>query len=340
MYISTIGNSAAFLALTIVSCTPMDQRSFYIGALICVLFGSVFSALWEAGILTIIGQFPVKYTQSYLAGGGVAGIIVIIINIAAYFIAGTSSSDTFAKVYFGISFALILAGYFFFWFAQDNNYYRHYNRIVEEVAAKREHEVEENLEKIRDCSTFTGVLGQVKDIAAAIFISSTVGFIIFPEFMFNTKSVMIGTAKETWFHRDMFINLALFLANVAELFGKLLPLIPVFSFQRGPYVLFALARSVFIPLLFFGNVKITGYQLPFKPYLASDIAFYILISLSVLTSSYLYTVSMMWAPNRVKKHERTLAVAIIIISGGLGFALGTCISMLAKHLILRHSTPI
>ncbi len=340
MFATIVGNSLAFLALTIVCCLPgLDQVSFYISILVLVLFSSVFSAVLEAGIFNIIGQFPTKYTQAYISGHGVAGVVVITVSIASYFIAGTFSNERFAEYYFGMSTALIILSFFFFWIAQSNPFYTHYNRIVEEVAVIREHEVEENLAQIKDCATFMEVFLEVREIAIATFLSATIGFIIFPEFMFSTKSVYCGTPQETWFHRDMFVNLALLLANIFDLIGKLLPLIPVFSFQSGPYILLALSRSVMIPLYLFGNIKIKGYRLPFKPYLANDILFHTLISLSALTASYLGTVCMMWAPARVKPKERSLAIAVVILCGACGFMLGTLISMFGKHMLIKYSTP-
>lgn len=303
-----------------------------------MLCGSLFSALWEAGLLAIIGQFPVKYTQAYMAGCGVAGVVVITISIASYFIAGTFQSEAFAKIYFGISFALILAGFFSFWAIQKNTFYQHYNRIVEAVAIRRHQEVSQDLAKLKDCASFTEIFLEVKEIAIGAFISATIGFIIFPEFMFHTKSTLCGTPEETWFHKDMFINAALFLANIFDLFGKLLPLVPVFSFKNGPFILVALFRVIMIPFYLLGNVKIPGYILPFSPRLASDTLFFIIVSISSFTASYLSTVSIMWAPARVKPHERTVAIAIIIICGAVGFLTGTSISMFSKHMILHYST--
>lgn len=340
MFSATLGNSVTFLALTIVCCaSAMSQVSFYVCTLILVLFGSIFSAVWEAGMLTILGQFPVKYTQAYMAGSGVAGVIVIIVNIAAYFIAGTFETQEFAEFYFGISCALIAAGLVLFWVLQQNPFYKHYNKLVEEVASQRAEEVKESISKIKDCSSFMEIFTEVREIAIAAMISSIIGFIIFPELFFNTKSTMCGTSQENWFHRDMFLNTALFLANAFELFGKLLPLIPTFSFQNGPFILVSLSRALMIPFYALGNYKIKGYILPFKHIFASDILFFTLVSISSLTSSYLHTVSLMWAPTRAKPHERSVAVAIIIIFGAIGFIIGTSISMIAKSIIIAHSTP-
>lgn len=303
-----------------------------------MLCGSLFSALWEAGLLAIIGQFPVKYTQAYMAGCGVAGVVVITISIASYFIAGTFHSEVFARIYFGISFGLILTGFFLFLAVQKNQFYRHYNRIVEEVAVRRSQEVTEDLAKLKDCASFTEIFLEVKDIAIGAFVSASIGFIIFPEFMFHTKSTLCGTTEETWFHRDMFINAALLLANIFDLVGKLLPLVPLFSFQNGPFVLVSFSRIVMIPFYMLGNIKISGYILPIKPIFASDTLFYTLVSISSFTASYLSTVSIMWAPSRVKPHERTVAIAIIIICGAVGFLTGTSISMFSKHMLLHYST--
>jgi len=318
----------------------MAQRSFYLGFLILVLFASLFSALWEAGMLTIIGQFPVKYMQAYLAGGAVSGVVVITISLTSYFIAGTFENPEFAKIYFGVTTWLILTGLLFFWFLQQNALYKHYDRIVENVAAQRELDAKENLAQFQECSSFLHIFSQIREIAIASFCSATIGFIIFPEFMFHTRSVLCGTPQETWFHRDMFIQLALFLANICEVIGKLLPLIPVLSFQNGPYIWLALSRAVMIPFYLFGNVKIKGYTLPFKPYLADDVLFFVLVSFSALSSSYLHTVSVMWAPSRVKPHERSVALAIMVICSSIGFVIGTTTAMLLKNLLIYYSTPI
>lgn len=341
MYISIIGNITAFLALTII-CTvnSISQSAFYISSLILVLLASSFAALWEAGLLTIIGQFPVRYMQAYLAGTAVCGLVVIALSFSSYLIAGTFENEEFAKVYFGMCTALTIGGLLFFWFIQKNDHYKHYNAIVEEVAAQREHEAEENLTKFKDCASFAEIFRAVREIAIAAFLSSTIGFIIFPEFMFHTKSVLCGTAQETWFHRDMFIQMALLLGNIFELFGRLLPLAPWLSFQNGPFVLLSASRSLLIPLYLFGNVKIRGYILPFKAYLGSDWLFYTLVSISAISSSYLHTVSIMWAPSRVKAHERSVALAVIIICGALGFIVGTSLSMGLKSVLLHYSTPI
>lgn len=329
------------MSLTIIcALAGISQTSFYISSLILVLLASLFSALWEAGLLTIIGQFPVRYMQAYLFGTAVCGLVVITLSFSSYIIAGTFENEEFAKIYFGISTALTIGGFFFFWFIQSNKHYRHYNAIVEDVAVQRELEAEQNLTKFKDCASFAHIVREVREIALAAFLSSTIGFIIFPEFMFHTKSVLCGTPQETWFHRDMFIQMALLLGNVFELFGRSLPLIPALSFQNGPFVLLAVSRILLIPLYLFGNVKIKGYILPFKPYLANDWLFYTLVSISAISSSYLHTVSVMWAPSRVKAPDRSVALAVIIICGALGFIVGTSLSMGLKSLLLHYSTPV
>ena len=90
-----------------------------------------------------------------------------------------------------------------------------------------------------------------------------------------------------------------------------------------------------------GNIKFAGYEdyiLPVKSVLASDVLFYLITAISALQSSYLATVSMMWAPARVRPKERTVAIAIIIVMGCFGFITGTLISMLSKYLLLKYAT--
>ena len=338
---SIAGSSLSFLGLTVACCTDsIEPYSFYLMILVLVGFASFSSAVFEAGIFNIIGQFPAKYTQAFIAGHGVGGVVVISINILAYFLAGDFSKASFSKIYFGISTGMMVLSFLLFLLVQVNPFYAHYNKIVEQVAIERAQSVQQDLEAVSDCSNIWATFREIKEIAIAILISATIGYIIFPEFMFNTKSTKFGTPQATWFHKDMFVNTALFIANVADMVGKLLPLIPVLAFQTGPFIGLAISRVAVVPLYLLGNLQYPGYKLPFEPYLKSDLLFFMIVGVSSMTASYLGTVSMMWAPARVKPKERPVAIAIIIVCGALGFALGTLLSFSGKYLLLEHSTKV
>lgn len=338
---SISGAILTFLALTLI-CTlqRVDLHFFYICTLVLVLFASIFSAVLEAGIFAIVGQFPVQITQAYSAGHGLAGVVVISINVSAYFYVGTFKTAEFAAFYFGVSSMLIVVSLGLFLLMQQNAFYQHYHGHVEDVVDEHIREADQALHRVRNCANTMDIFAKIKDIAIAILISSTVSFTIFPEFTFATKSIYCGTPDETWFHRDMFIPLALFLANVFDFGAKLIPMVPALAFQNGPYVLLACCRGLLIPLKLLGNLKFKGYKLAFAPLLASDILFYTWVSLASLTSSFLFTVAIMWVPLRVERSERIVAMALLMFCAAIGFMTGSLLAISIKHVLLAYATPI
>ena len=220
VYVSIVGNALSLLALTLTCCMIDDQKNFYLISLVLVLFSSLFSAVFEAGVFTIIGQFPTPYTQSFSAGHGVGGVVVITVSIASYFIAGTFDDPEFAKIYFGSASALLAISFILFLLIQADPFYQHYNKVVEDVAELRKQEVAENVHFLKHYSMITDVFSEIREIAIAAYIGAAVGFTIFPMYMFATHSVVEGTPKANWFHNDMFMNFALLVSNIFDMVGK------------------------------------------------------------------------------------------------------------------------
>lgn len=341
VYSAIIGNTLTFTGLTLI-CTSnfLGPVAFYLGVLSLVLMASLFSALTEAGLLGILGQFPPQYTQVFVAGHGFAGVIVITINVISYFVAGSFKDPRFAVMYFGISTGILFTCFLLFAWLQRIKFFKHFEIIAEEVAEVRDLEVEENMKRLQTCSSIYEVYKKTKDYVWANFISTVIGFTVFPIFFFATHSTKCGTPAETWYHRDMFPQVALVFANIADFIGKFIPSIPGLEFKHGSHALFALSRIVIIPIYLFGNIRFDGYQLPIKPYLANDILFFTTVTLSSMSTSYLGTVCMMWAPSKVEPKDRGLAIALIILSNGAGFCFGSSISLGISELLIRNSVKL
>lgn len=262
--------------------------------------------------------------------------MVISVNLASYFLANDSYQDAkFAIIYFSVTSILLLVSLILFIVLQSNSFYKHYNVTVQRLIKEKAQLSQQKENKFK--KAFQRVSKSISNIAFSFLIMAGIAFIIFPLFIFQTQSTKLGTSKETWFHRDIFNNFALLLANTFDMIGKLIPLLPRFSFRNGPYVRFALGQIVFIPLFLFGNFKIEPYRLPLKPFLADDVLFFFLVSASAMMLSYLSTVAMMWAPERVEAQDRSMVIVVLIVYGAVGFAIGMTLSMGGRALLIHYA---
>lgn len=333
-------NCLVFTVLTLICTLPIfsDMSAFYYCTLILVLLTSVFSAYAEAGFISLLSNFPAKYTQSYMVGHALAGVIAAVLNIFSIQLANTGSSEKFAGVFFTIATLIIFISLILMLVMRRLSAFRHYYRKYI-ISAQNRHEAlklesESDIPAVGHLSTWQ-VMVNIKNLVITTFVLAWAGIIMSPTLLFLTKS----TDPESRWGKEYFHVTVLLLNAVFDLFGKGLPGIPAFRSNKVPIVWIALIRLIFIPLFLMGNIQIAGYELPLKGILAADSLFIVLMAIKSISGGYLMTLAMMKAPEKVQENDRSKAIAILVYGTSAGLLLGSLASLLLENSLRAISTP-
>lgn len=333
-------NCLVFTGFTLI-CTLsiLGTQAFYYVTLLLVLLASVFSAYAEAGFVSLLSSFPAKYTQSYMVGHALAGVISAIFSIASIKVAHTGSSQKFAGIFFGVSTGVIVLSFILMFAMRRMSLFRHFYRKCI-VAAQNKHEAaklesESGIPAVGHRSTWQIFL-LIKDLFLTAVVLAWAGIIISPTLLFLTQS----TDPSSQWGAEYFHVTILFLNSIFDLLGKTIPGIPIMRSSCIPILVLALVRLIFLPLFMMGNLVIPGYQLPFSPLLANDVFFVVLMSLKSMTGGYIMTLAMMTTPDRVGENDKAKAFALMVYGTAAGLLLGSFSALLFKHILIAISTPI
>lgn len=334
----SIGANAAVFAMIGALC-GLEQASgstLYYSLLVLIMLAAFCGSFLEAGFLRVLTFFPQKYTQAYLMGTGFAGVFGSFLHIFTSIGVSSAVSRSFAFVYFGISTLVTLVSLLLFHFMGNEPAYIYYYKKGTSISSAREESV-----KIAESSDQSGVthsttrkvFSQISDLFFTIILLTFFNMIISPLLIVSTRSVM-ENCTDIKKDRDLFHGVAFAISSIFDVIGKAIPALPFFAPRKIPFLALAAARILLIPIFLAGNVHLHDKKLPFSLY-ANDIAFMILIGIKALSGSFLGTLCMMWAPQRVAPIDRSLAMKLLVYAVGSGLLMGSVAGLLVKNLILQ-----
>lgn len=360
--LSALGNVLIFSILAaMVNGSGSNPDTFYLATLVLVTAAGLFLALFECGMYSILGPFPSRLTQSFLAGNAIGGILAALNMIVAFYSAAENNIYSSTRSYFIISALVFLASLFLFLVFLGTEYFKYYQRrlalytVVSQVSSPREHlrrtlltkdESEETLisdaktmqkQKKQMCLLDAPTRNLLKSLWApnlSLFFLGFVNLAIFPALVTVTESTEATSPTASAFQRELFVPLAFLLISLADFVGKMMPSIRHFRIERLPFTALSLARFAFIPLFLLGNIRIHGRSLLFPALLASDSLFFALIVVAFLSAAYLTTLIIIFAPKRVDVSEQSRATVLLCSALQLGVFAGAIFSLILK-LMLR-----
>lgn len=336
-------NATVFAAITLFCGFGLGEgRTLYYSLLGLMVLAAFCGSFLEAGFLRMLTFFPQKYTQAFLMGTSCAGVFCALLHIVSSIWISSAVSNTFALVYFGSSTLAILASIFLFHIMSDRAVYRYYCHKGRSLSSQREKSIqmaeisagpvgEETTVVLH--STTRQLFPRICDLFCTLMLLTLLNMIISPLLIVSTRSAIEVCAQPSE-DRDLFHGIAFLTSSIFDLLGKALPALSFFSPHKLPFLPLAAARVLFIPALLVGNVHLHGTKLPLSLY-TSDVAFMIIIGVKSLTGSFLGTLCMMRAPQRVEPIDRPLAVKLLIYAIGSGLLMGSFAALLLKHLLMR-----
>lgn len=358
--VSALGNVLVFSVLAaMVGASNGSANSFYLITLSLVFAAGLFLALFECGMYSILGPFPSRLTQSFLAGNAIGGILAAVNMIISFY---SASNNIYAstRTYFIISTIVFVASLGLFIVFLCSEYCQYYQKrvalysVLAQTPSPRERAAKTWMtSKVGDSSdllplnssneknsgfekpkwmdfTGAGLLKQLWSPSMALFFIGFVNLAIFPALTSVTESTKAVDPNATPFQRELFVPLSFLLLSIADFCGKMMPTLRIFRFDRLPFTTLSLARFAFIPLFLLGNIKVHGKALIIPAVLASDVLFFILIVVAFASAAYLATLIIISAPKRVDVAEQSRATVLLCSALQLGVFGGALFSLFLK----------
>jgi len=171
------------------------------------------------------------------------------------------------------------------------------------------------------------VMLQILPYASAVLLTFLVTLSAFPAI---TMQVVSTAGHDTLWGSKFYVPVACFLLfNIGDYVGRFLAGLVQWPKpgKLGSYITLglALARFVFIPLFLICNVRPDDRGLT-DVYMASDVAYIIIMALFSISNGYVGSICMMSAPQIVRSEEGQTAASLMVALLGLGLGSGAFLS--------------
>lgn len=344
---------------------------FYLVLFSSLLLG-IMTAILQDGLFGIVSHFPFMYTQSLMAGQGLAGLSSSISNILSTTIRlnGTmeDSESIGVVVYFAISLLIIIAALGCFVVVWKSSMYQtllhgKISEICDDSGRVCDEDNESNnslatvnktspganseLEIISPLylsSTSHSVFHHIKYHAIAVFWIFMVTLSVFPGLIASTVSSRAETEQGS-FEKNYFIAFSFLLFDIGDVIGKVLPGFHFFLITNPIWNrLGAVFRTIFIPLLMsanlvFINTKMEKIPIYWTSFVQNDATFYLILLAFAISNGYFGSTLMMTGPGLVPDiSKRGLAGSLMALWLTAGLAVGSVLAFAVKA-ILIHDNP-
>jgi len=325
--------SFTFTSIMVKVDTDGWQREFLYITLASVAFINVNAAIFQGGILGVAGKFPPAYMGAVFAGQAVGGIFASGTNVVVLAM-GASATDA-AFFCFVISVVFLLTALVAYGVCTRTDFYQHYLGEKPQDLETKQVEDSKLLQKDeKDGSPRLPikvnplrVMLQILPYASAVLLTFLVTLSAFPAI---TMQVVSTAGHDTLWGSKFYVPVACFLLfNIGDYVGRFLAGLVQWPKpgKLGSYITLglALARFVFIPLFLICNVRPDDRGLT-DVYMASDIAYIIIMALFSISNGYVGSICMMSAPQIVRSEEGQTAASLMVALLGLGLGSGAFLS--------------
>ena len=304
--------------------------------LFTIVLTSINASLLQNGLFSVASHFPARYTQAFMAGQGLAGLIVATSNfmITEWHPPGNvggllhshfwptmtendvSLVDLCAFVYFVFGFVVLggsVVAYGVFRKLPITKYYMTCN--VDDAST------EKLLPEAQIASTLgpRQVFSRLKWYAMSVFVVFFVTLAVFPALVSSIRSVHPSHSRLS---RDLFIPLLFVLFNAGDLAGRLAAGRWIWS---NPRVLFMLSslRIAFVFLFLVCNIPSSSHI-----WFHHDFVPMGLVLLCSMTNGYFSSLAMMLSPTTLLESDQELGATVMFFMLSLGLTLGSSVSFL------------
>ncbi|KAG4075671.1 hypothetical protein HA402_003496 [Bradysia odoriphaga] len=300
----------------------MADSSDWPGAFFWITIGlvvvlNIAGGIYQNSVYGMAAKLPFKYTGAVVLGSNISGTLTSIISIASTYF---SSSVRTAAIYYFIAAMFVLLACFDTYFALPlNKFYRYHEMLHSKELEKSKIVSGRTTSRPPYGTIFRQAFPQLFNVFFVFFVTLA----IFP----SVHSDVQQSDPNFIVPKDLYLNVLCFLTfNLCAMIGSLLT-----SWMQWPkkeYLCIpVLLRVVFIPLFLFCNYKPAGVTRIMPIYILNDWIYWAIAVLMGISSGYLSSLGMMYAPQTVKPQHAVTAgmfAAAMLITGifsGIMFSL-------------------
>lgn len=294
---------------------------FFWVTMLTVVVINMANGIYQNTVFGMAAKLPIKYTGAVVLGSNVSGLFATIIQIASSAIA---SSHRTAAIYYFITAMFILLLCFDTYFALPlNRFYRYHEMLNAKESEK--HKTEDEHRSIPYWQIFKQSSVQMFNVFLIFFVTLSV----FPAVHSDIKPL----DENFIIPPQYFTIITCFLTfNFFAMLGSLLT--SWVQWPKPKYLIWpVVARLVFIPLFLFCNYLPRDIERTLPVLITSDWGYWIIAILMSLSSGYLSSLGMMYAPHTV---EPKYAVTAGMFAGAMlitGIFSGILFSMVFPYTV-------
>ncbi|ORX87080.1 hypothetical protein BCR32DRAFT_228384 [Anaeromyces robustus] len=356
---------ACFLTTTVLSLiSDMNPYLFFIIIMTLIVISAISTAVLQNGGFGLAAQLPNIYMQGIMNGQGLAGAVVVIIQIIIVINTQDTENNTepeFLKNMYLYFFAVVLI---------TITCLIGYLTVIRKIASKaindsiNNTEIENNGEGASSSNNEEAPLIQhndndtntnevpitneqkiiktfmkIKVQALALFCTFVVTLSLFPSIISGIES--INKEKNSNYYNNLFVSIAFLIFTLCDWAGKVMPGHPKFIVRNTKIINTAsFSRIIFIFLFMICNVQFKDtYGNPLDrslPILVqSDFLYFVILFVFSLSNGYISSLLLMITPDLVDDNEKELSGSIMVFVLTFGLASGSLFSFAIRAMLCK-----
>jgi len=350
-----------FLTTTILSLiSDMNPYAFFIIIMSLIVISAVSTAILQNGGFGLAAQLPNIYMQGIMNGQGLAGAVVVFIQIAIVINTQDTENDTgpgFLRNMYLYFLAVVLItlicliGYLTVIRkiaakaindSINNTDERSSNTNNEESPLIQNNDTNSNSENqiaISNEQKIINTFMKIKIQALSLFCTFVVTLSLFPSVISGIES--INKEKNSNYYNNLFVSIAFLIFTLCDWLGKVIPGYPKFVIKSTRIINTAsFSRILFIFLFMICNVQFKDtYGNPLDRTLPilirSDLLYFIILFIFSLSNGYISSLLLMITPDLVNDDEKELSGSIMVFVLTFGLACGSLFSFAIRAMLCK-----
>jgi len=349
-----------FLATTVLSLLPnMNPYAFFITIMILIVISAVSTAIFQNGGFGLAAQLPSMYMQGIMNGQGLAGAVVVVIQIAIVMNTQDTDNDTspgFLKNMYLYFFSVVLitlvclVGYLTIIRkiaskaineSINNSKNERASNSNEETPLIQHNETDQrstnntNSNEQKVYKTFK----KIKIQALALFLTFVITLSLFPSVVSGIESINKETNSS--YYNNLFVSIGFLIFTLCDWLGKVMPGYPKFVIRNTRIINMAsFSRIIFILLFMVCNVQFKdSYGNPLDRTLPiiirSDLLYFVILAIFSVSSGYISSLLLMITPDLVEDDEKELSGSIMVFVLSFGLASGSIFSFAIRAMLCK-----
>ncbi|KAJ6637954.1 Equilibrative nucleoside transporter 3 [Pseudolycoriella hygida] len=294
------------VALAMIDSSEWPGSFFWITIFLVVVL-NIAGGIYQNSVYGMAAKLPFKYTGAVVLGSNISGTLTAIISIASNYF---SSSVRTAAIYYFIAAMFVLLACFDTYFALPLNKFYRYHEMLHSKELEKSKIVSGRNTRPPYWKIFKQSFPQLFNVFFVFFVTLAIFPAIHSDIKMSDPNFPIAP--------NLYVSVLCFLTfNVCAMLGSLLT-----SWMQWPKKEYlwipVVLRAVFIPLFLFCNYQPQGVTRIMPVYIENDWVYWVIAVLMGLSSGYLSSLGMMYAPQTVQPQYAVTAgmfAAAMLITG-------------------------